>query len=128
MKRDGRKGEVTGEKKTLYLRHLWNESLKEASKKSGKSQSEIVEWALSHSFEDFRKQFLNEKEVKSDKDVEKILDTEEAFKLSKKELAKYAQETSERRYGQDILYGEHETDFKSFMKAEPQSIWNRILG
>jgi len=127
MRRIGRKGEKIGDKKTLYLHHLWNDLLKELSKKSGQSQSVIVEWCLSASLEEFKEKFgLNREEAKSEKEKEKILDVEEAFKLGKKELVAYAQRTSEKRIMQDIIFEKHESGIDNFMNDEPQNIWERI--
>lgn|SRR4030067_834386 len=130
MRRIGRKGEKTGNKKTLYLQNLWNETLRKASEESGKSQSEITEWCLSASLEEFRERFCpKDQESKSDKEKEKNLDMEEAFKLTKKEFVAYAQRSSERRKMQDIIFGEHESGAENFMKdVAPQGILDRILG
>ena len=127
MRRIGRKGEKVGYKKTLYLMRLLNDVLKKYSKDSGKSQSEIVEWCLGHSLDDFKERFC--KEAKSEKEQQKNDDLIDAWKLSRKELVAYAQRTSERRFGQDILHGGHEFEIENFMRnMEPQSIWDRILG
>ena len=59
--------------------------------------------------------------------VQKNNDLIDAWKLSRRELVKYAQETSERRYGQDILHGGHEKEI-DMMELSPVSIWERLLG
>lgn len=129
-----RKGERSGAKKTLYLAHIWNDMLKDGKKKSGMSQSEIVEWCLSNSWEDFKEKFgLNEKEAKSKKDKKLILNGEEALKLGKIEFMKYAERTCAERHFRNILYGRNNVNvdyegFIQFMKLEPQSILDRIKG
>lgn len=128
MRRIGNRGERSGKNKTLYLHHLWIETLRELAKESGQSQGEVVEWALSASLEDFRAKFgLNDKEVKSDKEVKKIKDVEDALKLGKQELIKFAQETSEERYGKYIMSGECQSVAENyFREMEPTKLWDRI--
>lgn len=128
--RKGGRGERVGAKKTIYLHHLWNKVIKEYSKETGMSQSAIVEWCLGASMEEFREKFgLNKKQDVSGKEQEKILDVEEAFKLSKKELVAYAQRSSETRFMRDLYgFGRNESVGENLMRdVEPQGILDRIF-
>ena len=129
MRKTGIRGEHSGKNKTLYLHHVWINTLKDLAKESGKSQGEVVEWALSASLEDFRAKFgLNDK-AKSEKEVKKIKDVEDAFALGKKELVRFAQETSEQRYGKYILSGEYQSVAENYLREmEPQKLWDKIRG
>ena len=57
-------------------------------------------------------------------------DREEAVKMVGRELARYAQNTSEKHFMQDIIFGRHSVnENESFLLSiEPQSIWDRIVG
>lgn len=131
MRRWGRKGEVTGERAHFYLKKAFRDLVRSYAKQLGRSQSDVLEELIVIGDNEFRRKYgIGSEEDKSDKEMKKADMREEAVKLAGKELVRYAQESSERRFMQDIYFGKHSVSDmeKSLLEIEPESIWERFFG
>src|SRR3990170_5655764 len=131
MKRIGRKGEKTGERMHVYLKRVFKEMVDGYSVQTGKSRSEVIEDLIVYGDSEFRRRHsIGSEEDKSEKEIKKAFDREDAIKLSGRELTKFSQDTCAERYMNDIIFGRHSINEaeKSLMEIEPQSIWGKIVG
>ena len=101
------------------------------SVQTGKSRSEVIEDLIVYGDSEFRRRHsIGSEEDKSEKEIKKAFDREDAIKLSGRELTKFSQDTCAERYMNDIIFGRHSINEaeKSLMEIEPQSIWGKIVG
>lgn len=118
-----RKGASDKVKKTIRLRKIWNDMIKDYARRTGMSQIAVIEKLLAYGDKSFRAQHGLGSETD---ESEKAKDREEAVHLAGRQLSKWAEKTTEERYMRRILF-DYQTEV-DFSMLEPMSIWNKLLG
>lgn len=116
-----KKGASDKVKKTMRLRKIWDDMIKEYARRTGQTQIAVIEKLLAYGDKSFRA----EHGLGYETDERETEDREEAVNLAGKQLTRRGQQTSEERYMRSILFDYQKPVDVS--RLEPRDIWDRLL-
>ena len=100
----GRRKERTGVKKTIYLDNLWNETVKDYAKRTGLSQSDVIERLMLQGDREFRKKFrLDDSSNQSEREQVQDKDREDVVQQQREKRERDWKEAREKRLKDIIL-------------------------
>ena len=110
-------------KKTIRLRNVWDELIKEYSRRTGLSQISVIEKLLSYGNEQFRDYYgLGE-----ESDRETAREHGDAVRLAIKQVMPKGEELAN-AYMRKLLFGDiaNVEESMNLIQLEPRSIWDKL--